>query len=158
MLFQLQTPSKHFHSSQKFLLTDNTSTVAALNKMGTTKILDKAHVNQGYLNFFLQKNSIVEVPSGSKYTSGITATQIQGIYNEEPQIIKEIENEDCVEVKYRDSQYVTESFVSFTDLFASRLKKTLSELMSYRPDPECVVAQRRIENPVKYLRRSIRRR
>ena len=33
---------------------------------------------------FLQKNSIVEVPSGSKYTSGITATQIQGIYNEEP--------------------------------------------------------------------------
>ena len=79
--------------------------------MGTTKILDKAHVNQGHLNFFLQKNSIVEVPSGSKYTSGITATQIQGIYNEEPQIIKEIENEDCVEVKYRDSQYVTESFV-----------------------------------------------
>lgn len=52
---------------------------------------------------------------------------------------------------------MSESFVSFTDLFTSRLKKTLSELMSYRPDPECVVAQRRIENHVRYLRRSIRR-
>ena len=70
-LFGLQTLCKNMHSSRIFILIDNTSGVAAINKIGSTNSQDMDQIAQEIWTFVTSSNS------------WITATHVPGIYSEE---------------------------------------------------------------------------
>ena len=73
-LFGLKAFCNNFHNIHILIQIDNTSAVAAISKMGSTRSIGMNHVVHLLWNFIL------------KHDNWITATHILGIFNEEADI------------------------------------------------------------------------
>ena len=129
VLFGLRALCRNIEGSHILLHIDNSSAVAAINKMGSLTSEDMDNVVHEIWNWVIsQKN-------------WVTATHIPGVEN----IIADKESraqESRTEwmLNRQDFQQVLQklNFIPDIDLFASRLNKQLPIFVSYRPDPESI--------------------
>ena len=126
-LFGLKALCNNFHNIHILIQIDNTSTVAAINKMGSTRSINMDHVVHLTWNFIL------------KHDNRIAATHIPGTFNEEADMESrkhETRTEWMINQKYFQKIIKSSNFKPTVDLFATRLNTQLSHFISLRPDPE----------------------
>ena len=127
VLFGLKALCNNFHNIHILIQIDNTSTVAAINKMGSTRSIDMDQVKHLIWNFIL------------KHDNWITVTHIPGIFNEDADIESrkpETRTEWMINRKYFERIIKCFNFKPTVDLFATRLNNQLPHIISLRPDPE----------------------
>ena len=136
-LFCLESLAKYVENSHIKLLSDNSTTVACINKFGTSKSLACDLVAQDIWRWAIARNN------------HITSAHIPGKINlEADEESRRIEIHTEWQIKPSIFQHVCRvlEFCLEVDLFASRLNTQLPKYMSYRPDPGCIAIDSLSEN------------
>ena len=117
----------NFHNIHILIQIDNTSAVAAINKMDSTRSIDMDHVVYLIWNFIL------------KHDNWIPVTHIPHVFNEEADIESrknETRREWMINRKYFEKIMKSLNFKPTVDLFATKLNTQLPHFISLRPGPE----------------------
>ena len=115
----------NFHNFHILIQTDNTSAVAAINKIGSTRSIDMDQVVNLVWNFIL------------KLVNWVTSTHIPGIFNGKADIES---RKHATSTKWMINRKSFEkiikclNFKQNVDLFATRRNTQISHFISLRPD------------------------
>jgi hypothetical protein len=125
--FALQSLGRDLHDSHIKILSDNTATVGALNKMGSSKSWELDYTIQLSWEWALSRGN------------WLSASHIPGVSNIEA-------DEESRKAEFRTEWMLNKdifrmiieqlAFIPEIDLFASRINKQLERFMAFRPDPE----------------------
>lgn len=129
VLYGLQTLAKDLSATHIKIMSDNTTTVSAINKMGTSRSHNCDEVAKDIWEWAIERNN------------WLTAAHIPGIFNEEADRLSrkfEIHTEWMLNKEKFQETCKQLDYTPTVDLFASRLNNQTKEFVSYRPDPECV--------------------
>ena len=129
-LFALKSLCGDTSNSHILIKIDNTSAVASINKMGSTKSVGMDELSHRIGDWACERNNWV------------TATHIPGVLN----IEADRESRECADRTewklnpelFRKVINELESLPEI-DLFASRINKQVDNFYSYRPDPDCLL-------------------
>ena len=128
-LFCLQSLTKGVYNTHIKILSDNSTTVASINKFGTSRSETCDRVAQEIWAWAVDHNNY------------LTCAHIPGIQNDEADAeSRRLEIHTEWKLKPSIFTYVCKNlfFQPDIDLFASRLNTQLPTYISYRPDPHCI--------------------
>jgi len=128
-LLGLKSLCHDIHDKHILLKIDNTSAVASINKMGSTKSIEMDKIVHEIWDWALSKNN------------WISSTHIPGKLNVEADRESretETRTEWMLNREIFLSTITALNFKPDIDLFATRLNNQLDQYISYKPDPNCV--------------------
>lgn len=127
-LFGLQSLACQASDTHIKIYSDNTITVCAINKMGTSRSISCDQIAKQIWQWAMERRL------------WISAAHVPGIYNEKADAESrkfEIHTEWMLnKIKFLEIHSHYDFHVN-VDLFASRVNKQIQKFVSYRPDPEC---------------------